>query len=39
MGIDVDYPIHRHFLWFKQIENTLGAATPQLVRLGALLSA
>ena len=39
MGIDVDYPIHRYFLWIKQIENTLGAATPQLVRLGALLAA
>jgi alkylation response protein AidB-like acyl-CoA dehydrogenase len=39
IGIDVDYPIHRYFLWIKQIENTLGAATPQLVRLGALLAA
>jgi acyl-CoA dehydrogenase len=39
IGIDIDYPIHRYFLWIKQIENTLGAATPQLVRLGALLAA
>jgi 3-oxocholest-4-en-26-oyl-CoA dehydrogenase beta subunit len=38
IGIDVDYPIHRYFLWIKQIENTFGAATPQLVRLGALLA-
>ena len=39
ISIDVDYPIHRYFLWVKQIENTLGAATPELVRLGAMLAA
>ena len=39
ISIDVDYPIHRFFLWAKQIEFTLGAATPQLARLGALLAA
>jgi acyl-CoA dehydrogenase len=39
ISIDVDYPIHRYFLWLKQIENTLGAATPQLVRLGGLIAA
>jgi len=39
ISIDVDYPIHRYFLWAKQIEYTLGAATPQLVRLGALIAA
>jgi len=39
ISIDVDYPIHRYFLWLKQLEFTLGAATPQLVRLGALLAA
>jgi alkylation response protein AidB-like acyl-CoA dehydrogenase len=39
ISIDVDYPIHRYFLWLKQIENTLGAATPQLERLGTLISA
>jgi alkylation response protein AidB-like acyl-CoA dehydrogenase len=38
ISIDVDYPIHRYFLWLKQIEYTLGAATPQLVRLGALIA-
>ncbi|HVM97764.1 MAG TPA: acyl-CoA dehydrogenase, partial [Candidatus Acidoferrales bacterium] len=37
--IDVDYPIHRYFLWLKEIENTLGAATPQLERLGKLIAA
>lgn len=38
ISIDVDYPIHRYFLWLKQIEFTFGAATPQLVRLGRLLA-
>jgi alkylation response protein AidB-like acyl-CoA dehydrogenase len=38
ISIDVDYPIHRYFLWLKTIENTLGAATPQLVRLGAAIA-
>ena len=39
ISIDVDYPVHRYFLWLKTIENTLGAATPQLVRLGTLIAA
>ena len=34
LGVDVDYSIHRYFLWSKAIELSLGAATPQLVRLG-----
>jgi alkylation response protein AidB-like acyl-CoA dehydrogenase len=34
MGADVDYPIHRHFLWSKSLELSLGAALPQLARLG-----
>jgi acyl-CoA dehydrogenase len=39
ISIDVDYPIHRYFLWLKQIEFTLGAATPQLAHLGELIAA
>jgi 3-oxocholest-4-en-26-oyl-CoA dehydrogenase beta subunit len=39
ISIDIDYPIHRYFLWIKQIENTLGAATPELARLGAMIAA
>ncbi len=38
ISIDVDYPIHRYYLWLKQIEFTLGAATPQLVTLGKHLA-
>ena len=32
ISIDLDYPIHRYFLWLKQYEFTLGSATPQLLR-------
>jgi len=39
ISIDVDYPIHRYFLWVKQIEFTLGAATPHLAHLGELIAA
>ena len=33
-GVDLDYPIHRYFLWTKALELELGAATPQLLALG-----
>ena len=39
MGSDIDYPIHRYFLWGVQIESTLGAGSVQLSRLGALIAA
>jgi acyl-CoA dehydrogenase len=38
MGADVDYPVHRYFLWGKQIELTLGGASAQLARLGKALA-
>jgi 3-oxocholest-4-en-26-oyl-CoA dehydrogenase beta subunit len=38
MGADVDYPVHRYFLWGKQIEDTLGGASAQLARLGQALA-
>jgi alkylation response protein AidB-like acyl-CoA dehydrogenase len=38
MGVDRDYPLHRYFLWAKQLELTLGGATTQLRHLGALLA-
>ena len=34
MGVDTDYPIHRYFLWAKELELALGGATPQLLRIG-----
>jgi 3-oxocholest-4-en-26-oyl-CoA dehydrogenase beta subunit len=39
ISIDVDFPIHRYFLWAKVIEFSLGAGTPQLARIGAVLAA
>jgi 3-oxocholest-4-en-26-oyl-CoA dehydrogenase beta subunit len=38
MGADVDYPVHRYFLWGKQIEDTLGGSSAQLARLGQALA-
>jgi 3-oxocholest-4-en-26-oyl-CoA dehydrogenase beta subunit len=39
MGVDRDYPLHRYFLWAKQLELTLGGATQQLLKLGARMAA
>jgi alkylation response protein AidB-like acyl-CoA dehydrogenase len=39
ISIDLDYPMHRYFLWAKQLEYTLGAGTPQLAALGRTLAA
>ena len=38
ISIDLDYPIHRYFLWLKQLEFTLGSATPELLRIGKVLA-
>ncbi len=35
MGADISYPIHRYFLWGKQIELMLGGPSAQLSKLGA----
>ena len=37
-GADIGYPIHRYFLWGKQIELELGSPSLQLSRLGALIA-
>ncbi len=34
VSIDVDFPIHRYFLWLKRYEFSLGSATPELLRIG-----
>jgi alkylation response protein AidB-like acyl-CoA dehydrogenase len=39
LGVDLDYPLHRYFLWCKQIEHELGTPTRQLLELGALIAA
>jgi len=38
ISIDVDYAIHRYFLWLKQYEFSLGSATPELLRIGKVLA-
>jgi alkylation response protein AidB-like acyl-CoA dehydrogenase len=38
VGADIEFPIHRYFLWGKQIELMLGSPGAELHRLGALLS-
>lgn len=38
IGIDVEYPLHRYYLWAKQIELCLGSAPVQLAALGEHLA-
>ena len=38
IGVDREYPLHRYFLYAKQLELTLGGATQQLRRLGRMLA-
>jgi alkylation response protein AidB-like acyl-CoA dehydrogenase len=38
VGVDREYPLHRFFLMIRQLQLTLGASTPSLVRLGKLLA-
>jgi alkylation response protein AidB-like acyl-CoA dehydrogenase len=37
IGSDIDYPIHRYFLWAKQTELTFGGASVQVAQLGRQL--
>jgi alkylation response protein AidB-like acyl-CoA dehydrogenase len=38
LGVDLDYPVHRYFVWGKQLEHELGTPTRQLLTLGAQLA-
>jgi alkylation response protein AidB-like acyl-CoA dehydrogenase len=38
MGADITYPVHRYFLWGKQIELLLGGASAVLTELGDVLA-
>lgn len=38
IGADVDYPVHRYFLWGIQLASVLGSASAHLSRLGALIA-
>jgi 3-oxocholest-4-en-26-oyl-CoA dehydrogenase beta subunit len=39
IGVDVDYPLHRYYLWARFIGITLGSGSEQLAELGAALAA
>lgn len=38
ISIDLDYAIHRYFLWSKQLELTLGSGAEHLSRVGTYLA-
>jgi len=38
MGVDRDYPVHRFYLYAKQLELDLGGTTEQLRRIGRVLA-
>jgi alkylation response protein AidB-like acyl-CoA dehydrogenase len=38
-GFDLEYPLHRYYLWSKQIELTLGSASEHLALLGRFVAA
>ncbi|MFI7005676.1 acyl-CoA dehydrogenase family protein [Streptomyces sp. NPDC050145] len=38
MGADLDHPVHRHFLWGRQIDGYLGAGGELLEELGELIA-
>lgn len=38
IGVDVDYPVHRYFLWGRQLAGTLGGAAATLEDLGDLVT-
>jgi alkylation response protein AidB-like acyl-CoA dehydrogenase len=38
VGVDRDYPLHRYFLYARQLELTLGGATAQLRTIGRWLA-
>ncbi|MFD3538069.1 acyl-CoA dehydrogenase family protein [Streptomyces sp. NPDC058662] len=38
MGADLDHPVHRHFLWGRQLDAYLGCGSELLAELGELLA-
>ncbi|MFF9198866.1 acyl-CoA dehydrogenase family protein [Streptomyces sp. NPDC014779] len=38
LGADLDHPVHRHFLWGRQLDAYLGCGTELLAELGDLLA-
>lgn len=38
MGADLDHPVHRHFLWGRQLDAYLGCGTQLLAELGDMIA-
>ncbi|MEU9604009.1 acyl-CoA dehydrogenase family protein [Streptomyces sp. NPDC048057] len=38
LGADLDHPVHRHFLWGRQLDAYVGCGSEVLAELGALLA-
>jgi acyl-CoA dehydrogenase len=38
MGADIDYPVHRYFLWAKEVTDLLGGPSAHLAHLGDLIA-
>lgn len=38
IGVALDYPLHRYYLWSRQLELSLGSAPEQLMEIGASLA-
>jgi alkylation response protein AidB-like acyl-CoA dehydrogenase len=38
IGLDVDYPLHRYYLWARELGTRLGGASRQLARIGDALA-
>jgi hypothetical protein len=39
IGVDVDYPVHRYYLWARQLGIHLGTGTAQIAKIGERLAA
>lgn len=39
IGVALDYPLHRYYLWSRQLELGFGSASEQLAKIGAALAA
>lgn len=38
IGVALDYPLHRYYLWSRQLELSLGSAPEQLAKIGSSLA-
>ena len=38
MGADLEHPVHRHFLWGRQLDAYLGCGGELLAELGELIA-